>query len=625
MEMDTDRPGRAYKEFAMTDPDARLCQAECDREVQCQTWVYVKPGIKGPSPMCQLKRQEALPEKNECCVSGTSEMYKSKYLGRPFNLWADVVDQLRDFRNDTSWNNTIDRSLDKLVKTYGGEWDPVLPFKEFRATMEEFASVMSHVLMNTDLWLGDGFREVLTAQTFFPYVEKFYVPIGSHIVIFGDLHGSIHTLIAGLRYLRDERAVLFDDWLLRRDYYIVFLGDNVDRGLYGTEVLYTLMRLKVANPDNVYLLRGMHEDCDINEDCSFKKEAFAKYGGASGFEFRKFCQLWDFLPVSLYIGTSAQKPLPPCVPHRQQGCKPEGFVPKEKPPEPPPCINFVQYVHAAMEIGYNPKLFLTAPDPIRFERIVEVRREPWMKDLELPTPKTCCEANKAWYGCLLSLFHELEELPPHENPLVNFYPRTPSYPFRLGFQYGNFLFDTPCGNESKGEESKGEKSKGEKSKGEESKGDTQTENTPPCPLQFFRECHHDRIWIGKEVALRLMEEATTPHQACLRAVFRGHQHTNPKTCRRKVEARMLDQLEKQKGLVCLWGATGPGGPRDGSSLMYEGEVCTLFNAPEAGLPQQCGKAFDWDSIAIMTVREQFDLYALEHHVKHFQEQQWGLG
>ena len=42
--------------------------------------------------------------------------------------------------------------------------------------------------------------------------------------------------------------------------YMVFLGDYVDRGFYGTEVLYTIMMLKIANPEKVILLRGNHED-----------------------------------------------------------------------------------------------------------------------------------------------------------------------------------------------------------------------------------------------------------------------------------------------------------------------------------------------------------------------------
>lgn len=44
----------------------------------------------------------------------------------------------------------------------------------------------------------------------------------------------------------------------------LFLGDYVDRGLYGIEILAYIFAQKVMLPEKVYLLRGNHEVKAVN-------------------------------------------------------------------------------------------------------------------------------------------------------------------------------------------------------------------------------------------------------------------------------------------------------------------------------------------------------------------------
>jgi serine/threonine-protein phosphatase 2B catalytic subunit len=48
------------------------------------------------------------------------------------------------------------------------------------------------------------------------------------------------------------------------------LGDFVDRGIYGTEVMLLLMSLKINYPQNVILLRGNHESRSMTENFTFR-------------------------------------------------------------------------------------------------------------------------------------------------------------------------------------------------------------------------------------------------------------------------------------------------------------------------------------------------------------------
>ena len=68
----------------------------------------------------------------------------------------------------------------------------------------------------------------------------------------------------------------FDLWGIPNDngdiesYDYLFLGDYVDRGIYGTEVMLLLMSLKINYPQNVVLLRGNHESRSMTENFTFR-------------------------------------------------------------------------------------------------------------------------------------------------------------------------------------------------------------------------------------------------------------------------------------------------------------------------------------------------------------------
>ncbi|MEM2108432.1 MAG: metallophosphoesterase [Candidatus Bathyarchaeia archaeon] len=78
-------------------------------------------------------------------------------------------------------------------------------------------------------------------------------PIGEALVI-GDLHGDIESLRLIL-----EGSGFVEKMSTHEDAFIVFLGDYGDRGAYSPEVYYTVLRLKLAFPEQIMLLRGNHE------------------------------------------------------------------------------------------------------------------------------------------------------------------------------------------------------------------------------------------------------------------------------------------------------------------------------------------------------------------------------
>lgn len=81
--------------------------------------------------------------------------------------------------------------------------------------------------------------------------------INGPTVVVGDIHGNLGSLV---------RCVSFFKNLYKKDLNtkILFLGDYVDKGQNSVECFESILELKLNYPNNVYLLRGNHEDLFVS-------------------------------------------------------------------------------------------------------------------------------------------------------------------------------------------------------------------------------------------------------------------------------------------------------------------------------------------------------------------------
>lgn len=128
-------------------------------------------------------------------------------------------------------------------------------------------SIFNNLKKEQILELISECSNILQAQ---PIVIKTLKP---PIKIFGNLHGDYIDLMR-----------FFDIWGQPNDngdisgYDYLFLGNYVDKGAQSLEVICLLMALKLKYPKQVFLLRGNHEDRNVNRYLGFGQECARRLG-----------------------------------------------------------------------------------------------------------------------------------------------------------------------------------------------------------------------------------------------------------------------------------------------------------------------------------------------------------
>ncbi|EAY16063.1 Ser/Thr protein phosphatase, putative [Trichomonas vaginalis G3] len=120
--------------------------------------------------------------------------------------------------------------------------------------------------------------------------ESIVLTLPSDINVVGDIHGNIVDLLR-----------IFEISGYPPDSKYLFLGDYVDRGNNGVEVLAYLISLKILYPNHIYLLRGNHETRKVSMNYGFFYEIQSSYSLTL---FGNFVRLFYKLPLAAIIADS---------------------------------------------------------------------------------------------------------------------------------------------------------------------------------------------------------------------------------------------------------------------------------------------------------------------------------
>lgn len=123
---------------------------------------------------------------------------------------------------------------------------------------------------------------------------------GENVTIVGDTHGDFNSTQHIIKYFLQK-------FKSNPNEKILFLGDYVDRGYDNVKNFIAICALKAALPNNVYMIRGNHEDLSQNQrrsdDGCLLNELDERYeddGGSEEFA-PKFASVYDNLPLSAVI------------------------------------------------------------------------------------------------------------------------------------------------------------------------------------------------------------------------------------------------------------------------------------------------------------------------------------
>ena len=182
----------------------------------------------------------------------------------------------------------------------------------YRILWSKYAEIMKEQIRNRNDWYNNERPElnnklnVIGFNDDNVFAQKVVINNpNSKIVLIGDIHSSFHSLydiMNDIRHMFNGNSMTLLD-----NNYIIFLGDIVDRGPYGLELLAFIYLLKIKNKDNVFIINGNHEDFStymiygLGKEKKYQINDHKTYKNKYGYDYDLLDQMLFYLPSVIYL------------------------------------------------------------------------------------------------------------------------------------------------------------------------------------------------------------------------------------------------------------------------------------------------------------------------------------
>lgn len=136
------------------------------------------------------------------------------------------------------------------------------------------------------------------------FVEKIIPQAHTQFIIFGDIHGSLHSLTRDLEELAQQKIIDNNFKLIKDNTYLIFNGNVIDLSPYILETITLVLDLMRNNPARVIYIRGKHEEKEFWYNFGLRQELEIK-ARKSGSEHIPLDSLikrfFNTLPLAYYL------------------------------------------------------------------------------------------------------------------------------------------------------------------------------------------------------------------------------------------------------------------------------------------------------------------------------------
>lgn len=181
--------------------------------------------------------------------------------------------------------------------------------EQFTNLINTYLAAINDEFTQPEKWFSNSGLNAQLPGKFIPFVQKADIPAGSIVNFHGDFHGNYPALQQYIRALAAQNYINADSLeITNKNCYLVFLGDYADRGPNGVDVYSMLMQLKMKNHNNVFLLRGNHEDMALQKNYGFLGELKVRFGENKVQPLlNSLDKVYNSLPVALYLRVGNQQ------------------------------------------------------------------------------------------------------------------------------------------------------------------------------------------------------------------------------------------------------------------------------------------------------------------------------